>query len=250
MSEQELGDLMNAANITSQDCEIGCTEEETASDIVAPMAAAADIDINNDSNRNEPATVNISDCIDIYDFVSSGAALINGWEKVRLFTQNGAEINDTKKVLVGINNNGTPIQFDCNNLYFDKKYAADINEIRVLVSGIIMLSPTADIYVTKNNVFVYVKNSINHGRTTLVKYIKAKKNVVSFVEKHRDESHDIDAEFAKFTIMAVGGRLFNNISDLTDLEDIKKTVLTFMNEKVADINYRIRIEDVCLQLGF
>lgn len=238
MSEQELSNLMNEAAVGN------------ALDIVTANAPVSASDVNLGEPKETTNSVKVSDCIDIYDFISSHPGLIKGWKKVRLYSVDGNEISDTHKVLVGINDEGCPIIFDCNNLHFPKQYVDGVNDIRVLVSGIIMTSDNADIYVTKNNVFIYVKDNNTHGRYKMIKYIKAKHNAATFKETLRDDSKEVDAEYAKFVIMAVGGRLYNNIAEVTDLETIKTTVLKFMTEKVADINYRIRIEDVCLQLGF
>ena len=238
MSDQELNEMMNAAPVAAN------------SVVAAPVSAAHDVNIGSNEEKNDIPHVTTSDCMSVYDFVTSNAAITTAWKKVKLVKDDGSEITDTKNVLVGINDCGTPITFDCNNLYIPTVYLSGVTSIKVLISGIIIMQPNADIYVTKNNVYVYVKDAETHNRVKLVKYLKAKKDMIQFVEQGRDTNQTVDAEYTKFIIKATGGRLFNVVSELTELDAMKAGVLKFLAEKVSDINYCIKIEDICLQLGF
>ena len=238
MSDQELVSMMAVNDVAAP---------VSAASVDAPAAAATDVNPN--TAKVEAPHVTVGECTDVFAFVTANSALTTGWTQAAL-SVNGTAVTDTKKVLVGINSDGVPVTFDYNNLYIPTALLTGVTSIKVLISGIIIMQPNADIYVTKNNVYVYQKDTTSHARVKLVKYLKAKKDCVQYIETNRDTTQTVDAEYTKFVIKATGGRLFTIIEDLTDLAAMKEAVLKFLAEKVTDINYCIKIEDICLQLGF
>ena len=234
MSEQEIAAAMESA-----------VETQPQTSETPPVA---------ESNTTESApvvsnTVAVSDCTQVYDYVIAHTNIINGWKKMKLVGDDGNEVTDTKNVLIGVSDDGTPVAFSCKNLVIPNTILDGVTSIKVLISGIIMVKADATIYVSKNNVYVFKKDA-NGNRNLLVTYSKIKNGAITFSEQNRDTSVVVDTEYVKLIAKTHGGRLFAIVEDLTDLSAMRESLLKFLNEKVSDINYCIKIENVLLQFGF
>ena len=238
MSEQEIAAAMNAADASASPD----TNAEAPVVESAPVAAPA--------SENEPQQfVPASDCVKVYDYVTTHEALIHNWKKTNLSLTDGTAVADTQEVLVGVDNKNIPFSFNCKNLLIPNAILEGATEIKVFVSGIIIYTPTISIYISKNNIFSYVKNT--DGRTVdSYVYYKLRGDKVNYKRNSNGEIEMGTAERAKLEFKVSGGRIYGIIQNMADVNEIRTAILSFLKDKVVDINYCIKIENLCHRCGF
>lgn len=204
--------------------------------------------VNQETDNNEHLFVPANQCIKVFDYVNNNAGLIVNWKKVNLTLADGTALTDTQDTLVGVDSKNIPFSFNCKNLMIPTALVNGATEIKVLLSGIIIKTPTANIYVSKNNIFSYVKNA--EGATIeSYTYYKVRGDRVGY-KNNGTAIPRVSAEMTKLEFKVSGGRIYNIIVNLADINEIRNAVLTFLNEKVSDINYCIKIENICFRCGF
>ena len=120
--------------------------------------------------------------------------------------------------------------------------------IKIEKSGVVISSATRRAYATKTNVLQFDLNSA--GIPTLCRTIKrpnAKGEVGFSDEVKQNNTHDLDQ--IKIIIKTVASPLSPKINEMTNIDDIKNSVMEFYTE-VRDLNYLIKIEKQILMTCF
>lgn len=190
-----------------------------------------------------------SSCIKMYDYICNNINLITNWKKMNLVDQNGIVLSDTNEVLVGVDGKNIPFSFACKNLMIPSNLVTDVTEIKLFVSGIIIKSAASSIYVSKNNIFVFMKDAEGHNAESYV-YYKVRGGKVGYKKNTNGALQMATSEVAKLEFKVSGGRIYNIIEDMTDANEIRNAILSFLKDKVVDINYCIKIENLCYRCGF
>lgn len=226
MSDQEL------ANAMTVDAEQGIIPQESHS-----------------GEENNNLYIAASSCMKVYDYISNNINLITNWKKMNLVDQNGTVLSDTNEVLVGVDGKNIPFSFPCKNLMIPNNIINDVTEIKLFVSGIIIKSAASSIYVSKNNIFVFMKNAEGHTTESYV-YYKLRGGKIGYKKNANGSLQMATSEVAKLEFKVSGGRIYNIIEDMTDVNEIRNAILAFLKDKVVDINYCIKIENLCYRCGF
>ena len=236
MSEQEIAAAMDIAN-------------DNGGGMAPEIMESADMEEVADTNEKKSQLfISADQCVRVFDLVNNNTNLIDNWKKVNLtLADDGTDINDTKGILVGIDKDGVPFSFNCKNHMIPSNLADGITEIRVLLSGIIIKSRTASIYVSKNNTFCYIKNPEGITIESLT-YFKARGGKVGY-RNNGVAIPRVDVEMAKLTFKVAGGRIYDKVMKADDIGQIRDIVTAFMNNEIIDINYCIKIENTCFKCG-
>ena len=228
MSDQELASVMNVDNVN----EITPSVTET-----------------NAISESVSNTIPATSCIKVYDYVSNNTNLISNWKKMKLVSEDGTVLENTNEVLVGVDSKNIPFSFACKNLMIPTSAVDGATSIKVFISGIIINTPNSSIYISKNNIFIYIKNSEGHTTESYI-YYKVRGDKISYKKNTDGASEMGTSERAKLEFKVSGGRIYNIIEDMNDVNEIRTAILTFLKDKVVDINYCIKIENLCYRCGF
>lgn len=246
MSETELANAMTSADNNIPAEPIVTTPPETDN---------TDGNATSDSNANENVNddkmyLDASACVKVYDLVMNNRASVTNWKHVVTTMEDGTAINN-ENVLVGVDNNMTLFSFDCKNLMIPSRYSDGITEIKVFVSGVVIKTATSSIYVSKNNIFIFDRNPQGLISDSCV-YYKLRGGKIGYkVNRPAPIAEGADiAELTKLQFRLAGGRIYKIIENMSSAEEMKTAIYDFLNTKVVDLNYCIKIENICYYLCF
>lgn len=94
-----------------------------------------------------------------------------------------------------------------------------------------------------------MKNAEGHTTESYV-YYKLRGGKIGYKKNANGSLQMATSEVAKLEFKVSGGRIYNIIEDMTDVNEIRNAILAFLKDKVVDINYCIKIENLCYRCGF
>lgn len=240
MSELELANAMLSAEPQAEQNPPAPVDPTSEPTVATEEPSAAD----------EKFYLDAAVCCKVYDVVMNNRNLITNWKHVITTMEDGTAINN-ENVLVGVDNNMTLFSFDCKNLMIPARYRDGITEIKVFISGVIIKTVTSNVYVSKNNIFIYDHNP--EGRTAdSVVYYKLRGGKIGYKANSAapiSENADI-AELTKLKFRLAGGRIYKIIENMSNADEMRTAIFEFLNTKVVDLNYCIKIENICFDLRF
>ena len=130
-----------------------------------------------------------------------------------------------------------------------KLHFEDFEPDKILVehSGVIATSNRFRTYIGKTNVIQFtIENGIPIKMSVIKKSTNSVDARVNVVEK---EENDMSVEELKLHIRKVSPRLEKLTSDLTDKDDIKNAIISFLDD-VRDINHLIKINAEIMMIAF
>lgn len=117
-------------------------------------------------------------------------------------------------------------------------------EIKIKDSGIVIKTDNQRIYAGKNNI---VNVSINsEGKVEKISTVSRAKTIKNIKEGIENiQKNEVDIDTSKLYIKKASPRLYSKIKDMSDKNEIKKTIISYMNN-IEDINHLIKLESELL----
>ena len=113
------------------------------------------------------------------------------------------------------------------------------DSISIENSGLIIKSPTARLYVGKNNI---TKVDLTGDNITGISTISRAKDADSIkVVNEAAERTDAEVDTIKLHVKRISPRLYNVVKDMTTREEIKEGITGFM-QRIYDLNHLVKIE--------